>query len=64
MSGKIVIKGKRKMRNNTQIRRENVTTMTNIVNETPKSTNTNFEEAFIISSTMNYNLRAKGNKHQ
>jgi len=42
------------------MRREKVTTMTNIVNETPKNknifTNTNLEVVFIISNTMYYNL--------
>jgi len=67
MSIIIVINGKRKMTNNTQIRREKVTTITNTVNANPNSTksftNTNFEVTFIISNTMDYNLRQK-NKHQ
>ena len=63
MSGKIVTNGKIKMRNNTQIRREYVTTIADIVSETPNNTNiftnTNLELVFIISNTMDHNLRKK-----
>ena len=63
MSGKIVTNGKIKMRNNSHIRREYVTTIADIVSETPNNTNvftnTNLELVFIISNTMDHNLRKK-----